>query len=1250
MAKGTDSEEFVLLSGSQSGAKREFGVGLNVQSELCGSLGRTRPREFENCDSSNGGSENLSCKRLKISGGNEEELEKALINGEGRNGFSECLGENESLKHLVKLIKDEELRDNFVKEECQEDPASDFVAEDSEGNVEILLSNEEQEKFVSQWYKKEGTEVNTPTDIVHNSEKLRNGYVKRESEREHVNDLVHAEESEGNVQELLSNVEHKKIMSQLHREEGTGVDTPTVIEHNRKDLRGASKEKPVCGLMLEEEPESTVENLSSNEEHGNIESQLQKEGTGVGGSVENLMNYKEQGKTESQVHRELGTWVDTPSTIEHNSNVGDSIADKPVRRFTRSALIPSVDSMVIDDSSIQIVKTFKTFMRRCIRSNIDSKMKSLSTDGANEIQNNKTKSPIEIESDGKTPVTIDTKSEKPSFSLEKPIRRFTRSTLKPKVESMPIVANSSESDVEPMVIDDDKEEHDTVLKEPLKCFTRSALKSNVLKDVCKDPVIAQSADEATYIDSSHEKLKMKMLKNVALTKCPTKANELLETGMFEGLPIKYIYQNKELRGTIKDGGVLCFCKFCNGCKIITTSEFERHARSRNKHPAYYIHLDNGRSLCEVLNACKHAPLDMLDATIQRAIGSLSAESANICLKCERDLPAPCTKKVILLCDSCLNLKKTPGRISSKKPQESLERSSVTDVRSSESLFTQKTMRSSLKSKLLQNDSSQGNLTKKPSEPVSTRKSLRSSLKSISLQNDSSQGNLTAKSRKPILTPKSLNEVRDSKSIAGHNRSHGKLTRKDLRLHRLVFEKDGLPDGAELAYYARGQKVLEGYKKGFGIFCRCCNSEISPSQFEAHAGYAPRRKPYLHIFTSNGVCLHELSLSLSKGRKLSANDNDDLCGICADFGDLLLCDGCPRAFHKECVGQSSIPRGKWYCAYCQNAFADRSCATNDNAKAAGRVSGVDPIEQISKRCIRIVKTQETTEVGGCSLCRHPSFSKSRFGPSTVILCDQCEKEFHVGCLSDHKMADLKQLPKGKWFCCKDCSRIHSVLQRLIVRGSEKLPDSILNNIKKKPEGDGLHSNADGDVRWTLLSGKVASSESRSLLSKAVAIFHNRFDPIVDAITGRDLIPCMVFGRNMREQDFGGMYCAVLTVNSLVVSAGLIRILGQEVAELPLVATSSEFQGQGYFQSLFSCIERLLGFFCVKNLVLPAAQEAEAIWTEKFGFTKMSQEEVSKYVRDCQMTIFKGTSMLQKSVPKCKILSTPTDESKPTIDES
>lgn len=39
----------------------------------------------------------------------------------------------------------------------------------------------------------------------------------------------------------------------------------------------------------------------------------------------------------------------------------------------------------------------------------------------------------------------------------------------------------------------------------------------------------------------------------------------------------------------------------------------------------------------------------------------------------------------------------------------------------------------------------------------------------------------------------------------------------------------------------------------------------------------------------------------------------------------------------------------------------------NAVAAGRIAGVDPLDQINRRCIRIVKTVEIDH-GGCALCR------------------------------------------------------------------------------------------------------------------------------------------------------------------------------------------------------------------------------------------------------------------------------------------
>lgn len=86
--------------------------------------------------------------------------------------------------------------------------------------------------------------------------------------------------------------------------------------------------------------------------------------------------------------------------------------------------------------------------------------------------------------------------------------------------------------------------------------------------------------------------------------------------------------------------------------------------------------------------------------------------------------------------------------------------------------------------------------------------------------------------------------------------------------------------------------------------------------------------------------------------------------------------------------------------------------------------------------------------------------------------------------------LQELPKGKWFCCVECKRIYLALNNLLNSGPEKLPESSLDHIKKKLVIEGLDTEADTDVRWRILSGKVATRETRLLLSEAVAIFHVR----------------------------------------------------------------------------------------------------------------------------------------------------------------
>lgn len=46
--------------------------------------------------------------------------------------------------------------------------------------------------------------------------------------------------------------------------------------------------------------------------------------------------------------------------------------------------------------------------------------------------------------------------------------------------------------------------------------------------------------------------------------------------------------------------------------------------------------------------------------------------------------------------------------------------------------------------------------------------------------------------------------------------------------------------------------------------------------------------------------------------------------------------------------------------------------------------------------------------GCVLCYEPDFLRGAFGDRTIIICDTCEREFHVGCLREQNRADLKEV--------------------------------------------------------------------------------------------------------------------------------------------------------------------------------------------------------------------------------------------------
>ncbi|KAL6953624.1 hypothetical protein U1Q18_042216 [Sarracenia purpurea var. burkii] len=103
---------------------------------------------------------------------------------------------------------------------------------------------------------------------------------------------------------------------------------------------------------------------------------------------------------------------------------------------------------------------------------------------------------------------------------------------------------------------------------------------------------------------------------------PWNVKTLISTGMFDGVPVKYVsLSQEELCGIIKGTGYLCACQSCNFSKVLNAYEFERHAGCKTKHPNDHIYFENGKSIYQVVQELRSTPESRLFDAIQTITGS-----------------------------------------------------------------------------------------------------------------------------------------------------------------------------------------------------------------------------------------------------------------------------------------------------------------------------------------------------------------------------------------------------------------------------------------------------------------------------------------------------------------------------------------------------------------------------------------------------------------------------------------------------
>jgi hypothetical protein len=70
---------------------------------------------------------------------------------------------------------------------------------------------------------------------------------------------------------------------------------------------------------------------------------------------------------------------------------------------------------------------------------------------------------------------------------------------------------------------------------------------------------------------------------------------------------------------------------------------------------------------------------------------------------------------------------------------------------------------------------------------------------------------------------------------------------------------------------------------------------------------------------------EVEESASESEDDEGEESEDVCCICREHGELIICDGgnhlegCGKSFHIQCVRRDQVPPGDWICGDCASTI-------------------------------------------------------------------------------------------------------------------------------------------------------------------------------------------------------------------------------------------------------------------------------------------------------------------------------------------
>ncbi|OQU92811.1 hypothetical protein SORBI_3001G417500 [Sorghum bicolor] len=671
---------------------------------------------------------------------------------------------------------------------------------------------------------------------------------------------------------------------------------------------------------------------------------------------------------------------------------------------------------------------------------------------------------------------------------------------------------------------------------------------------------------------------------------------LLSTGLLEGFRVTYRKDEVENVGRINGQGYCCGCPKCNySSNIMNAREFEEHSGQSSHNRNDHIFLDTGISLFRLVKELKPYKLNMLGDFIEEKIGF--APNFDEYNKWKASFQKRKDKDYL---DAVAS-----GGCSAQSSRGSAAGEMIYSLRSylkesasntiSNLNWSASKRRSGRQFRQGGTETSTPNFSGSPGKGVSGLSTGTSEKKGTEETcSENTGGPLSidgVKSDSPVPNVVSPNYCKHDSTnglslsspvtiVQGPlpNYSIGTKSKesktRDTTLHPLIFKEGGLADNTLLTYKLKNGEVLkQGYKWGTGIICNCCSQEFAPSHFEEHAGMGRRRQPYHNIYTPEGSTLHKLALQLQDHLNSNGFDNASVSSF-SDYPNLTSASGCGR--------QPSTTSGP-----------------------------IVPLKRTLQG--RVVETES------CYFCGYGHTTIGNIDPDMIIFCNQCERPCHVKCYNNRVVKKkvpleiLKEYVCFRFLCCQECQLLRDRLEE----GLEKCEEiAFLRRIRS-------------NICWRLLSGMDASRDVKLFMPQVIDIFKDAFVESTDEHS--DIFSDMVNCKNGdQEKDFRGMYCALLTASTHVVSAAILKVRMEQIAELVLIATRRECRKKGYFILLLKSIEANLRAWNVSLLTAPVDPEMAQIWSEKLGFTILSAEEKESVLESHPLVMFKNLVLVQKSL--------------------